>query len=81
MSRLVWMVLQDGRSVVAACDSVTREDVASTIRQPGRTLIVHYADKFESIPCAAVRDFIVFDSRARLTDDSPINAKLSLFDA
>ena len=75
------MVLQDGRSVVASCDSVTREDVATAIRQPGRTLIVHYADKFESIPGAAIRDFIVFDSRSRIGDDSPINGKLSLFDA
>lgn len=73
------MVLRDGRSVVASCDSATREDVASAIREPGRTLIVHYSDKFETIPSGAVRDFVVFDSRSATEGESPISAKLSLF--
>ena len=53
--------------------------MARAVCEPGRTLVVHYTDKFETIPAAAVRDFIVFDSRSQAGAELAISAKLSLF--
>ena len=78
MTRLVWMVLRDGRSVVASCAQATREDVARAIAQPGRTLTVNYVNSFESIPNSAIRDFVVFDSRSDPDQDSAISGTLNL---
>ncbi len=64
MPRLVWFVLNDGRSVVAGCGSATRDSLASAIAAPGTTITLTSDDSVEHIPGSAVRDFVLFESRA-----------------
>jgi hypothetical protein len=64
MSRFVWFVLNDGRSVVAGCESETRDSLASAIASPGMTITFASDDLEEKIPGTAVRSFVLFDSRS-----------------
>jgi hypothetical protein len=64
MTRLVWFVLNDGRSLVAGCGAATRDSLASAIAEPGTTITFSSGDAMEQIPGSAVRDFVVFDARA-----------------
>ncbi len=66
MPRLVWLVLNDGRSVVAGCGSATRETVASALAQPDKTLTFTSDDAVEHIPSSFVRDFVLFDARSSI---------------
>jgi hypothetical protein len=59
--RLVWFVLNDGRSVVAGCGSATRDSLADAIAAPGKTITVASEDGEEHIPGSAVRDFVLFE--------------------
>jgi hypothetical protein len=72
MPRLVWFVLHDGRSVVAGCGSETRDSLADAIAAPGKTITLTSDDSVEHIPGSAVRDFILFDSRAKVPSSAAI---------
>jgi len=72
MTRLVWFVLTDGRSVVAGCGSATRDSIASAIAAPGTTITLTSDDAVERIPGTAVREFVLFDSRASVPASSAI---------
>jgi hypothetical protein len=72
MPRLVWFVLHDGRSVVAGCGSETRDSLAHAIAAPGNTITFTSDDSVEHIPGSAVRDFILFDSRAKVPSSAAI---------
>ncbi|HSP33493.1 MAG TPA: hypothetical protein VLU46_04160 [Thermoanaerobaculia bacterium] len=72
MTRLVWFVLKDGRSVVAGCGSATRDSIASAIAMPGTTITFTSDDGIEEIPGSAVREFVLFDSRSALPPTSAI---------
>lgn len=64
MARMIWLVLNDGRSVVGGCGSATREMLASALAEPARILTVTSDDGVEHIPTAHVRDFVLFDAPA-----------------
>ena len=64
MPRLVWLVLHDGRSVVAGCGSSSRDAVANALSQPGRTVTLTSDDAVVHIPSGAIRDFVVVDTRS-----------------
>lgn len=64
MPRLVWFVLNDGRSVVAGCGSATKETLSRALSDEQSTLTLTSDDAVERIPAAAVRDFVLFDSRS-----------------
>jgi hypothetical protein len=66
MSRLVWFVLNDGRSMVAGCESATRDSLARAIAAPGTTIVFTSDDSVEHIPGSDIRDFVLFDSRSNL---------------
>lgn len=64
MPRLVWFVLNDGRSVVAGCGSATKEALSSALSDEGSTLTFTLDDAVERIPANAVRDFVFFEARS-----------------
>ena len=66
MSRLAWFVLNDGRSLVAGCGSITRDGLARAIAVPGTTITFTSDNAIEQIPGSDVRDFILFDSRSKV---------------
>ena len=72
MARLVWFVLKDGRSVVGGCGAATRDSLASAIASPGTTITLTSDDSVERIPGSAVREFVLFDSRAAVPPSSAI---------
>ncbi|HEY5609928.1 MAG TPA: hypothetical protein VIL97_01870 [Thermoanaerobaculia bacterium] len=63
MPRLVWFVMDDGRSVIANCDGMTRERIERMIRQPEKTLAFTADDAVDRYPATSVRDFVLFDAR------------------
>lgn len=72
MPRLVWFVLNDGRSVVAGCGSATRDALSSALAEPDRMLTLTSDDAVEHIPSGYVRDFVVFDSKSPVPPASSI---------
>jgi hypothetical protein len=73
MPRLVWFVLNDGRSVVAGCGSATRDKLASALKRPEAMLTLTSDDSVEHIPGGYVRDFVLFDAK------SPVPAATSIY--
>ena len=72
MPRLVWMVLNDGRSVVAGCGSTTREGLELALARPDHTLMFTSDDRVDVLPTTAVRDFVLFDARSSVPPASSI---------
>ena len=72
MPRLVWMVLNDGRSVVAGCGSTTREGMELALARPDHTLMFTSDDRVDILPTSAVRDFVLFDARSNVPAASSI---------
>ena len=72
MPRIVWLVLNDGRSVVAGCGATTREGFALALSQPDRELTLTSDDRIEQLPASAVRDFVVFEARSSVPSASAI---------
>ena len=72
MPRLVWMVLKDGRSVVAGCGLTTREGLELALAKPGHTLTFTSDDRVDILPASAVRDFVLFDARSSVPPASSI---------
>jgi hypothetical protein len=66
MPRLVWMVLEDGRSMVAGLGSTTRDSLTKAISHPGRMLTLTSDDRVEHIRAATVRDFVLFDAQSTI---------------
>ncbi|HET7710927.1 MAG TPA: hypothetical protein VFL80_03275 [Thermoanaerobaculia bacterium] len=62
MPRLIWMMLDDGRAVVAGCLNASRVDVARAFSQPGRTVTLTSDDAVETISAARVRRFMLLES-------------------
>jgi hypothetical protein len=72
MPRLVWMVLKDGRSVVAGCGLTTREGLELALAKPDHTLTFTSDDRVDILPTSAVRDFVLFDARSSVPAASAI---------
>jgi hypothetical protein len=72
MTRLVWMVLNDGRSVIAGCGSETRESLKRALGQPEKTLTFTSDDAVEHIDGSSVRGFIIFDSKSAIPPSATI---------
>ena len=72
MPRLVWMVLKDGRSVVAGCGLTTREGLELALAKPDHTLTFTSDDRVDILPTSAVRDFVLFDARSNVPPASSI---------
>jgi hypothetical protein len=72
MQRFLWMVLHDGRSVVAGCGSATRDSLADAIAQPATMLTLTSDGEVEHIPAASIRDFVVFEGRTAIPPASAI---------
>ncbi|HVR39174.1 MAG TPA: hypothetical protein VMU84_08755 [Thermoanaerobaculia bacterium] len=64
MTRLVWFVLNDGRSVVAACDAASKESIGSALAKPNGTLTLTSDDRVDHIASRDVRDFVLFEARS-----------------
>jgi hypothetical protein len=64
MPRLIWFVLNDGRSVVAGCGTETRDSFACALAQPETVLTLTSDDAVEHIPSTYIRDFVLFDSKS-----------------
>lgn len=72
MPRLVWFVLNDGRSVVAGCGSTTKATFERALAEPENVLTLTSDDHVDTIPMSAVRDFVMFDARASVPPASAI---------
>ena len=72
MPRIVWVVLKDGRSMIAGCGATTREGIESALSEPERTLTFTSDDRVEVVPGSAVRDFVVFDAQMSVPSASSI---------
>jgi len=69
--RLLWLALNDGRSVVAGCGSATRERVELALsEEPMLTLTSD--DRVDQLPCSSVRDFAMFDAGSNVPSASAI---------
>jgi hypothetical protein len=63
MQRIVWVVLKDGRSMIAGCGGTTRERIEKALAEPDRTLTFTSEDRVEVVRGSEVRDFVLFDAR------------------
>jgi hypothetical protein len=72
MPRLIWLVLNDGRSVVAGCGSATQETMASALAQPDKTLTLTSDDAVEHIPSSFIRRFVLFEAKSLIPPASAI---------
>jgi len=72
MPRIVWMVLNDGRSVIAGCGTTTREGFERALAKPDHKLTLTSDDRVDVLPSSAVRDFVVFDARSNVPSASAI---------
>ena len=66
MPRLVWMVLNDGRSVVAGCGTTPNAVLDEVFAQRDTMLMLTSDDGVEHIASAAVRNYVVFDSKSQI---------------
>ncbi|HEX7192007.1 MAG TPA: hypothetical protein VF381_10605 [Thermoanaerobaculia bacterium] len=66
MPRLVWMVLNDGRSVVAGCGTTTTAVLDEVFEKRDSMLVLTSDDGVEHIASAAVRNYVVFDSKSQI---------------
>jgi hypothetical protein len=78
MPRLVWLVLHDGRSVVAGCGGATRDALASAIAEPATVLTFSSDDCVEHIAGSSIRDFVMFDARTAIPPATSIYRLLHL---
>ena len=72
MARLVWFVLNDGRSVVAGCAGETRESLAGAIARPDSTLTLTRDDSVERLSSEEIRDFVVYEAKASVPSATAI---------
>jgi hypothetical protein len=72
MPRIVWLVLKDGRSVVAGCGTTTREGFERALARPDHHLTLTSDDRVDVLPSSAVRDFVLFDARSSVPSASAI---------
>jgi hypothetical protein len=61
---VVWMVLLDGRSIVAGCAAETREGLKRALADPDGLLALTSDDRVDVVPTSAVRDFVFCDVRS-----------------
>jgi hypothetical protein len=66
MPRLVWMVLNDGRSVVAGCGTTATAVLDEVFERRNSMLVLTSDDGVEHISSAAVRNYVVFDSKSQI---------------
>jgi len=66
MPRLVWMVLNDGRSVVAGCGTTATAVLDEVFEKRDSMLVLTSDDGVEHIASAAVRNYVVFDSKSQI---------------
>jgi hypothetical protein len=66
MPRLVWMVLNDGRSVVAGCGTTATSVLDEVFEKRDSMLVLTSDDRVEHIASAAVRNYVVFDSKSQI---------------
>lgn len=72
MARLVWFVLNDGRSVVAGCGTTTKASFEQALSEPENVLTLTSDDHVDTIPSSFVRDFVMFDARSTVPPASAI---------
>lgn len=61
---VVWMVLLDGRSIVAGCAAETREGLERALSDPEGLLALTSDDRVDVVPTSAVRAFEFCDARS-----------------
>jgi hypothetical protein len=72
MHRLVWMVLNDGRSVVAGCGGTTNDILADAFSRRDSMLVLTSDDGVRHISCAAVREYVLLDSKSNVPPSTSI---------
>lgn len=72
MPRLVWLVLNDGSSVVAGCGTTSRATFERALAEPHNTLTFTSDDHVDTISSGSVRDFVLFDARSKVPAASAI---------
>jgi hypothetical protein len=72
MHRLVWMVLNDGRSVVAGCGGTSNDSLADAFSRPDSMLMLASHEGVQHISCAAIRDYVLLDSNSNVPPSTSI---------
>jgi hypothetical protein len=72
MHRLVWMVLNDGRSVVAGCGGTSNELLSDAFSRRDSMLVLSSDDGVQHISCAAVREYMLLDSKSTIPPSTSI---------
>jgi hypothetical protein len=72
MARLIWMVLRDGRSVIAGCGGATRERIERALADPERTLTLTSDERVDLVKTESVREYVLFDARSSVPPASAI---------
>lgn len=72
MARLVWLVLKNGRSVVAGCGKLNRQAFESLIAEPHRWMTLTAEESVDFIRGAEIRDFRLFEAEFHVPSGSAI---------
>lgn len=72
MARLVWLVLKNGRSVIAGCGKLNREAFESLMHEPHRWMTLTGEESVDFIRGDEIREFRLFDAEVRVPEDSSI---------
>jgi hypothetical protein len=65
MPRLIWLVLRNGASLLASCDSAAPERLKEAIEEKVGALILTADDRVERLPAAEVTDFCIVEAPAQ----------------
>lgn len=72
MTRLIWLVLKNGRSVIASCGTLNREAFESLMDEPHRWMTLTGEESVDFIRGEEIREFRLFDVEVRVPGDSSI---------
>jgi len=75
---LVWMILDDGRSLVAGCGPDSREGLERALADPSSLLALTSDDRVDLVPTSAVREFVLCDVDSRIPEASVVYRSFTL---
>ena len=75
---VVWMILEDGRSLVAGIAPASREGLARALADPAALLALTSDDHVDLIPTSDVREFLLCDVDANIPEASVVYRSFTL---
>lgn len=78
MSRVVWLVLKNGESVIAGCGKLDREAFDSLMAEPHRWMTLKGEETVRFIRGDEIRDFRLFDAEIQIEASSSIRHSIAV---